>query len=186
MAPSALLAHPLPDQAAGAWSRCLTRLVTSPPYRCMGAPGMPRHVASPGGPSAVQGVIEVDGCPQKREPIVPRDLVGTELREEHRFEANIDIDLLEQLLHHLSVLAGEFNGRGALQLNLAPVDFALLFLVSRQELFGMRHTLRHVGTVADQLAAHLPGHSPGPQGIAARAGCASLIAQFTYRFTPPR
>src|SRR5205085_12500320 len=51
MAPSDLLAHPLPEQAAGAWSRCLTRLVTSLPYRCMGAPGMPRHVASPGGPS---------------------------------------------------------------------------------------------------------------------------------------
>src|SRR5207253_1155100 len=29
-----------------------TRLATSPPYRCMGAPGMPRHVPCAGGPSA--------------------------------------------------------------------------------------------------------------------------------------
>src|SRR5690349_13522693 len=42
MEPSALLARPPPDQAARAWSRCLTRLVTSPPYRCMGAPCMPQ------------------------------------------------------------------------------------------------------------------------------------------------
>src|SRR5215831_5715711 len=37
-------------------------------------------------PKGINRVIEVDGRPQKREPIVPRDLVGAELREEHRFK----------------------------------------------------------------------------------------------------
>ena len=35
------------------------------------------------------------------------------------------------------------------QLDLALVDLALLFLISRQQLFSMRNTLRHVGTIAD-------------------------------------
>src|SRR5262249_57831088 len=73
-------------------------------------------------PKGINRVIEVDGRPQQREPIVPRDLVGAELREEHRFKADVDIDLLEQLLHHLGVRAGEFDGRSALELDLAPID----------------------------------------------------------------
>src|SRR5262245_46897749 len=42
-------------------------------------------------PKGINRVIEVDGRPQQREPIVARDLVGAEPREEHWFEGDVDV-----------------------------------------------------------------------------------------------
>src|SRR5438105_205553 len=70
--------------------------------------------------------------------------------------------------------------RRALDFDFTPVDFAFLFLIGRQQLFGMRNALRHVWPIADQLLPHLLWHSPWPQGIHAGADRPCLITQLGY------
>ena len=124
--------------------------------------------------------------PQQGHEVVPRDLIPTELAQEHRLKFDVDIDLLQELLHDLPILTGEFNIGGTLHLQLTPVDFPLLLFVGGQEFLGMRDALGHVRPVADQLVPHFLGHPPWPEGIVACAHGAGLGPQLAKRFTPQR
>src|SRR6266852_8690343 len=72
---------------------------------------------------AVNGVVEIDGGTRRREQIVAGHLVAAHLRYEHRIELDVDVDLLEELLHNLRVLARQLDIGGTLELDLAPVEF---------------------------------------------------------------
>ena len=116
-------------------------------------------------PEGVNGVVEIHRSPQKRHQVVPGDLIGTELGKEHRLKFDVDVDLLQHLLHDLPILTREFNIGGTLDLDLAPVDFALLLLVGGQEFLGMGDALGHVRPIADQLRARISvGMAHGPKG----------------------
>src|SRR5262245_10208756 len=52
-------------------------------------------------PKRVNGVVKIHCCPQERHQVVPRDLITTELAQDHQLEFDVDVDLLQQLLHDL-------------------------------------------------------------------------------------
>ena len=94
-----------------------------------------------------------------------RDLIGTELGKEHALKFNVDVDLLQHLLHDLPILTREFKIGGALDLDLCSSRFCLSPSRTRPGVPCHGQCAWPCRPVADQLRTRFRGHGPRAEWI---------------------